>query len=132
QFALHARGLVAGAPLGDATRPSPGGVGTFSGQQASAAQSNFQRSQDTLYALGKDTGGKALFDFNDLSLGIRQAADAQTSYYMLGYYSNHTTADGKIPRVRVSLASGLSADLTYRQSYFGDKEFAKFTAADKE
>ena len=131
-FPVDARGLVAGAPLGDATRPSPGGISTFSGQQASAAQSNFQRSQDTLYALGKDTGGKALFDFNDLSLGIKQAADAQTSYYMLGYYSNHTTADGKLRRVRVSLASGLSADLAYRQSYFGDKEFAKFTAADKE
>src|SRR3984893_13079420 len=104
----------------------------FSGQLAQAAATNFQRSQDTLYALGKDTGGKALFDYDDLSLGIVQAADAQTSYYILGYYSNHLTPDGKFRRVRVSLAGGLAAELSYRQGYFADKEFAKFTRAGKE
>ena len=86
----------------------------FTGQLAQPATSNFQRSQDTLFSLGKDTGGKALFDFNDLSLGIRQAAD------------------GKCRRVKVSLAGGLSADVSARPGYFADKEFAKFTAADKE
>ena len=63
--ALHpidARGLVAQAPLGDATRPSPGGIGTFSGQLAQNAITAFQRSQDTLFSLAKDTGGRALFD----------------------------------------------------------------------
>ena len=70
------------------------------GQLAQAAMTNFQRSQDTLYALAKDTGGKAMFDYNDLSLGIVQAAEALTSYYILGYYSTHTAADGKFRRVR--------------------------------
>ena len=93
---------------------------------------SFQRSQDTLYALAKDTGGKAMFDYNDLSLGIVQAAQSMTSYYILGYYSTHTANDGKFRRVKVSLHGGLPADLAYRQGYFGDKEFAKFTAADKE
>ena len=71
--ALHpidARGLVAQAPLGDATRPSPGGIGMFTGQLAQNAITSFQRSQDTLYSLAKDTGGNAMFDYNDLSLGI--------------------------------------------------------------
>jgi len=131
-YPIDARGLVAQAPLGDATRPSPGGLGMFTGQLAQGIVTNFQRSQDTLYALAKDTGGKALLDFNDLSRGIVDAANAQTSYYILGYYSNHVAADGKFRRVRVSLAGGLSAGLSYRQGYFGDKEFAKFTAADKE
>ena len=67
---------------------------------------SFQRSQDTLYALAKDTGGKALFDYNDLSLGIVQAAEAITSYYILGYYSTHTALDGKFRRVRVTLSGG--------------------------
>ena len=61
---IDARGLVAQAPLGDATRPSPGGIGMFNGQQANALVTNFQRSQDSLYALAKDTGGKALFDYS--------------------------------------------------------------------
>jgi len=94
----------------------------------------FQQSQDTLYSLAKDTGGKAMFDYNDLSLGIKQAADAVTSYYIIGYYSTHTANDGKYRRVKVSLNGTLSAsaDVTFRQGYYGEKEFAKFNAADKE
>ena len=133
--ALHpidARGLVAQAPLGDATRPSPGGIGMFNGQQAQNALTSFQRSQDTLYSLAKDTGGHAMFDYNDLSLGIAQAAQSVTSYYMLGYYSTHPANDGRFHRIRVSLRNPSLGELAYRQGYFSDKEFAKFTAADKE
>jgi len=131
-YPVDARGLVAQAPLGDATRPSPGGIGMFTGQTATTLVTNFQRSQDTLYSLAKDTGGKALFDNNDLSLGIVQAAQSIASYYILGYTSTHAAMDGKFHRVRVTLRQGLDADLSYRQGYFADKAFAKFTAADKE
>ena len=133
--ALHpidARGLVAQAPLGDASRPSPGGIGMFTGQLAQNAVTNFQRSQDTLYSLAKDTGGHAMFDYNDLSLGIAQAAQSMTSYYMLGYYSTHPANDGRFHRIRISLRTGVAGELAYRQGYFSDKEFAKFTSADKE
>jgi VWFA-related protein len=131
-FPVDARGLVAMAPLGDATQRSPGGVGMFSGAMASAQMSRFQRSQDTLYALAKDTGGKALLDYNDLSLGIVQAAESQSSYYIIGYYSTHTANDGKFRRVRVSLANNVEGDLAYRQGYYGDKEWSKQSLADKE
>src|SRR5580704_10152183 len=129
---IDARGLVAQAPLGDATTGSNGGIAMFSGGSAQAVMTNFQRSQDSLYALAKDTGGKAMFDYNDLTLGIRQAAEAMTSYYEIGYYPTHTALDGRFHRIKISLKSGLSADLSYRQGYFADKEFGKFTAADKE
>jgi hypothetical protein len=129
---IDARGLVAQAPLGDATKASPGGIGMFSGQLANTATTNFQRSQDSLYSLAKDTGGKALFDYNDLSRGIVEAADSLTSYYLIGYYSTHGATDGRFHRVRISLTGSLAADLSYRQGYFADKTFAKFTAADKE
>src|SRR5262249_5755863 len=94
-FPVDARGLVADAPLGDATKKSPGGLAMFNGQTAGAVMTRFQRSQDTLYALAKDTGGKAMFDYNDLSLGIVQAAQSITSYYIIGFYSSHTALDGK-------------------------------------
>jgi VWFA-related protein len=81
---IDARGLVATAPLGDATRPSQGGIQMFTGQAAANLTNSFQRSQDSLYALAKDTGGTAMFDFNDLSLGIARAAAAMTSYYIVG------------------------------------------------
>jgi hypothetical protein len=54
-YPIDARGLVAMAPLGDATQPSPTGLGLLTGQTAQGVMSNFQRSQDTLYSLAKDT-----------------------------------------------------------------------------
>ena len=131
-YPVDARGLVAEPPLGDATRASPEGTGLLTGQAANTRMTGFQRSQDTLYSLAKDTGGKALFDSNDLSLGIAQAASSISSYYIIGFTSTHTAKDGKFHRVKVTLTRNRSADLVYRQGYFADKEFAKFTAADKE
>src|SRR5260221_5958999 len=78
-FPVDARGLVAQAPLGDATRSSPGSLAMFNGQLAQNALTSFQRSQDTLYSLAKDTGGRARFDYNALSLGIAQAAQSTSS-----------------------------------------------------
>ena len=129
---IDARGLVATPPLGDASRPSPAGVGMFSGRIAEVMVNNLQRTQDSLYALAKDTGGRPMFDYNDLSLGIVQAAESMTSYYLIGYYTTHTAADGKFRRVKVSLNGGVAGELSYRQGYFADKAFAKFTTADKE
>ena len=129
---IDARGLVAAAPLGDATRGSPGGIGMYTGGGAMAMMAGFQRSQDTLYALAADTGGKALLDYNDLSVGIVNAQKAYTSYYIIGYYTNNQALDGKFRKVNVSLKEYPSAKLDYRQGYFAGKEFTKFTAVDKE
>jgi len=130
---IDARGLVAMAPMGDANQASPGGMQMFTGRAAGMNMSRFQQSQDSLYALAKDTGGKAMFDYNDLTLGIRQAAESISSYYIIGYYSPNTTKDGKFRRVRMSLKdTARQVDLAYRQGYYAEKEFAKFTVADKE
>jgi VWFA-related protein len=130
---IDSRGLVATAPLGDATQRSPGGVGMFNGALAERATNRFQRSQDTLYSLAKDTGGTAMFDYNDLSAGVVRAADALTSYYIIGYYSTHTDKNGKFRRVKVTLNdASLQASLSFREGYYADKEFAKFTDAEKE
>jgi VWFA-related protein len=131
-FPVDARGLVANAPLGDATRPSTGGAGMFNGAGAMSLVSNFQRSQDSLYALAADTGGKAMLDNNDLAAGIVQAQKSITSYYVIGYYPTNANQDGKLRRVKISLKENLSAKLDFRQSYFAPKSFSRFTAADKE
>jgi len=129
---IDARGLVAQAPLGDATQGSPGNLGMYSGAAALAVTTNFQQSQDTLYALAGDTGGKALLDYNDLTRGIVQAQQTVSSYYILGYYTSNAAQDGKFRRIKISLSANLSANLDYRQGYYADKLFSKFTAADKE
>jgi VWFA-related protein len=129
---IDARGLVAQAPLGDATMGSPGNAGMYSGAAALAVTTNLQQSQDTLYALGCDTGGKALLDYNDLAKGILQAAQSVSSYYIIGYYTSNTAQDGKFRRIKIALNAELAATLDYRQGYFAGKIFGKFTAADKE
>lgn len=128
---IDARGLVAQAPLGDATRGSPGGIGMYTGASALAVTTNFQQSQDTLYALASDTGGKALLDDNDLARGIARAAQSVSSYYIIGYYTTNQALDGKFRRVKIALREG-TASLDYRQGYYAGKEFSKFTDADKE
>ena len=130
-YPVDARGLVAQSPMGDATRGSPGGVGMYSGMSAMANTNNFQKSQDTLYALAADTGGKALLDNNDLSQGVVQAQNAITSYYVIGYYSANTAMDGRFRRIKITLGDA-SLKLDYRQGYFAGKEFKKFTTVDKE
>jgi hypothetical protein len=119
------------APMGDATRGSMGGTAMYSGAGAMAFTNNFQRSQDTMYSLAADTGGKALLDVNDLTLGMQYAQKALSSYYILGYYTTNTNLDGKFRKVVVSLKD-LSAKLDYRSGYYAGKTFGKFTTADKE
>jgi len=131
---IDTSGLRASAPMGNATRPSPGGAGMFSGALAMGSIRRQQTEEDTYYALAKDTGGKATVNLNDLSLGITQAAQAVPGYYMLGYYTKNLQKDGKFRRVKVSLSGPLAdtAELSHRPGYYGAKEWSKFNAFDKE
>jgi VWFA-related protein len=135
-YPIDARGLVASAPLGDATKGSSGGSAMYSGSSARAATSNFQGQQETLYTLAVDTGGKALLDNNDLAMGIVQAQKDISSYYILGYVPSNDKLDGQFRRIKITLRPELAAKYgqpkDYRQGYFADREFTKFTSADKE
>jgi VWFA-related protein len=129
---IDARGLVAQVPLGDATKGSQGNIGMYSQAAALAMTTNFQQSQDTLYALASDTGGKALLDYNDLTKGIVQAQRSVSSYYILGYYTSNASQDGKFRRIKVSQNNNFAANLDYRHGYYANKKFSRFTSADKE
>jgi VWFA-related protein len=132
-YPIDARGLTASAPGGDATQASPRGTGVFSGSQQSQQRRNFTNSQDTLVSLAADTGGKALTDSNDLSLGIQQAQRDISSYYILGYYSTNAAEDGRFRKIQVRLLNKqIQAKLDYRNGYYASKVFQKFTASDKE
>jgi len=134
-YPVDARGLVAMAPAGNANRGSGGGAGNrgnFSGGAGRSMMSNLSGSQDTLYALAADTGGKAFLDSNDLAMGVAQAQRDIASYYILGYYSTNTAMDGKYRRIKVQINNNLNARLDYRTGYFASKEFKQFTASDRE
>ncbi len=131
-WTVDARGLVAQAPMGDATKGSPGGQAMYTGASAQQLTTNFQQSQDTLYSIASDTGGKAFLDNNDLDRGIVNAQNAISDYYLIGYYTTNTDQNGKFRRIRISLASNQEAKLDYRQGYYADKVFSKFNDVDRE
>ena len=53
-WSIDARGLMASAPMGDASKGSPGGQAMYTGSSAMTAMTNFQTTQDTLV----DAGGR--------------------------------------------------------------------------
>ena len=86
----------------------------YTGGSSAAMTSNFQQSQDTLYALAGDTGGKAFLDNNDLSQGIVQAQKSVSNYYIIGYYTSNTALNGKFRKVKVTVGADAEAKLDYQ------------------
>ncbi|HEY8997008.1 MAG TPA: VWA domain-containing protein [Edaphobacter sp.] len=129
---IDARGLVAQAPLGDATQGSSGNSSMYNGGAAQAMNDRLQQSQDTLHSLAADTGGKAFFDNNDLVMGITRAQKAISDYYLIGYYTTNTAQNGRFRKIRISVPETLNASLDYRQGYYANKKFGQFNGTEKE
>jgi VWFA-related protein len=132
-YSVDARGLVATPPGGDASSASPRGTGIVTGTKQAGLKASFQNSQETLTTLSADTGGKAMLDTNDLTMGIRQAQEDINSYYIIAYSPKNNADDGKMRRIDVRLVNkSISAKLDFRKAYYANKTFAKFNASDKE
>ena len=137
---IDARGMQASAPGGDASTASGRGGSLFTGGGGAGGQGGGRggaandSAQETLSTLANDTGGRLFAEDNNLTLGLEQARDDISSYYILGYYSTNSKMDGKYRTVSVKIngAEGASAKLDYKKGYFAEKDFGKFTAADKE
>ena len=132
-YPIDARGLVATAPAGNASSGTARGSGMYSGSTQTSQRTKMNDQQETLTTLAGDTGGKALLDNNDLSMGIQQAQKDISSYYILGYYSTNGAMDGKFRRLKVKLNdSQQQAKLSFRSGYFAGKDFKKFNSSEKE
>ncbi len=131
-YPVDVRGLVALPPGGGAAQSSPGGSQLFSGRAQVRQRERLNSEQETLDTLAASTGGKALLDTNDIVAGIRQAQRDIDTYYTIGYYSTNLQRDGRRRRIEVRLTNKLAAKLDYRKSYYADKEFKDFNAADRE
>jgi VWFA-related protein len=129
---IDARGLVALPPLGSATQASQGNAAMYTGAASLTMMTRFEQSQDVLYTLARDTGGKAFLNSNNLAEGIVAAEKSITSFYVIGYYTSNARPDGKFRRVKITVSDNADAKLDYRQGYYANKVFGKFTAADKE
>jgi len=134
-YPIDARGLMATPPGGDASQAASVGANLYSGSAQTSLMDNFHNTQETLDTLAADTGGKALLDSNDLTLGMTQVQKDMSSYYMLTYASTNSAEDGKYRRIQVKLApklGDLRATLDYRKGYYAPTTFAKMTGTNKE
>jgi VWFA-related protein len=132
-YSIDTRGLTAEPPGGGASKGGSRGAGIFNGSVLNSQRSAQLASQDTLYTLAAETGGKSFFDSNDIALGIQRTQDAMGSYYLLGYYSTNNAADGKYRKISVKLNnSKLATKLEHREGYYADKVWGKLNAQDKE
>jgi VWFA-related protein len=56
---------------------------------------------DTLRTLAENTDGRAIVNSNQLTMGMKQIVRDTSAYYLLGYNSSFTTADGKFHEIKV-------------------------------
>ena len=58
---------------------------------------------EMLHDLALGTNGRAITNTNDLVSGVRKIADDLSAFYLLGYYSANSEADGKFRRIDVKV-----------------------------
>jgi VWFA-related protein len=73
----------------------------------------------TMDAIAEQTGGKALYDANDLKGAVQEAINQGSNYYTLTYTPTNRKWDGSYRSVRVELDQS-SVDLFYRHGYYAD------------
>ena len=114
-------------------RDRPAAPAMYSGAGALAASdATFNRPRTPCMRWPPDTGGKALLDNNDLSVGIVERAESHLQLLHHRLLHHQHQPGRQVPAHQDRAQGNTSAKLDYRQGYFGGKEFNKFTPADKE
>ena len=135
-FPIDARGLVASAPLGDATKGSPGGSGMYSrqfGPHRSNPACRARRKRSTRWPPTPAARPCSTTTISAWASSRRRRKSPATT-------SSATTAsndklDGRYRRIKLQPTADLQAKIgkiDYRQGYFAGKEFGKFNSSDKE
>ena len=130
-YPVDVRGLSAFPPGGQAQSASLHGQSAYSGASTLNDLNGNASSQESLYTLAADTGGKAFMDTNDLSGVFAQVQKDTSAYYVLGYTSTNHLKDGHFRRLRVQVKRP-DAKLEYRSGYYAGRDFEHMKQADRE
>ena len=68
-----------------------------------ALYDELRTSQDSLRTLSEETGGFASVTSNDFGTAFQRIVDANSSYYVLGYYATNEKRDGRYRKIEVRL-----------------------------
>ena len=130
-YPVDVRGLSAFPPGGQAQAASLHGQSAYSGASVLNDLNGNAASQETLYTLADDTGGKAFMDTNDFSGVFKQVQKDTSAYYVLGYTSANHTKDGRFRRLKVQV-NRADVKLEYRPGYYAGRDFEHMKQADRE
>lgn len=130
-YPVDVRGLTAFPPGGQAQSASLHGQSAYSGASVLNDLNGNAASQETLYTLADDTGGKAFMDTNDFSGVFKQVQKDTSAYYVLGYTSTNHLKDGRFRRLKVQV-NRPDVKLEYRPGYYAGRDFEHMKQADRE
>jgi VWFA-related protein len=130
-YPVDVRGLSSFPAGGQAQSASLHGNAAYTGASVLNDLNGNDASQETLYTLAADTGGKAFMDTNDLS-GVFSVVQKDTSaYYVLGYTSSNHLKDGRYRRLKVTV-NRPDVKLEYRAGYYADRDYQHMKTTDRE
>lgn len=126
-YSMDARGLVAN--LGDISTQAEFDVfGTL--QRANSGE--LHASQDSLYALAADTGGRAVFNTNSLEPGLGRALKETSTYYLLAWKPDRESRQSKFRRIEVKVVGRPDLIVQVRRGFFDrDPETTKTNKSEK-
>ena len=113
-YSMDTRGLV--ASLTDASSDS---IFDPSGRLDRATHSELLESQNGMNALAADTGGKAIFNTNDLRTGLAPALKETSNYYLIAWKPDaDSQKQGRFRNVEVKLIGHPDFAVRVRKGYF--------------
>ncbi len=95
-----------------------GNPSSFLGDKASF-EHNMATEHSTMERLASSTGGKAIFNENDLTKATAQVIEIGSNYYTLSYTPSNANWKGDFRKIEVTLARR-GYTLAYRHGYFAD------------
>lgn len=113
-YSMDTRGLVASL-----TDPSTEGIVDPSGRLERATHGELFESQNGMNALAVDTGGKALFDTNNLRQGLVPALKETSNYYLIAWKPDtEAQKQSRFRNVEVKLIGHSDYAVRVRKGYF--------------
>jgi VWFA-related protein len=113
-YSMDTRGLV--ATLHDASEASTFDV---TGQMTLSTMGELTASQDGLNALARDTGGRPIFNTNDLKQGLKPALKETSTYYLLAWKPDADSQKSKRFRnIEVSVVGRPDLSVRVRKGFF--------------
>ena len=130
-YPVDVRGLEAFPPGGQAQSASLHGQSAYSGASVLNDLNSNAGSQETLYTLAADTGGKAFMDTNDFSGVFSQVQKDSSVYYVLGYTSTNHLQDGRFRKLKVAV-NRPDMKVEARSGYYAGRDYEHMKKADRE